>query len=93
MTHSRADVQALLQIAEDFLVELERERIVSADAQGGFSAAQLERIRICRTLHHELDVNLPGIEVALRLMDRIAAERRLFQELIDQLRAELGPER
>jgi DNA-binding transcriptional MerR regulator len=37
-----------------------------------YSRKTLERIRLIRTLAEELEVNLPGIEVILNLLDRLA---------------------
>lgn len=37
-----------------------------------YSRRALERIRLIRTLAEDLEVNLPGIEVILNLLDRFA---------------------
>jgi chaperone modulatory protein CbpM len=37
-----------------------------------YEAAVLGRIRVIRTLSEELEVNLPGIDVILNLLDQIA---------------------
>jgi MerR family transcriptional regulator/heat shock protein HspR len=36
-----------------------------------YDASALRRLRVIRTLAEELEVNLPGIEVILRLLDRM----------------------
>lgn len=78
----RAEVIRMLELDEGFLVELEQEAIVSPDAEGRFSEEAVERIRISRTLAVDLGVNLPGIDVALGLMERIRSERRQFEETL-----------
>ncbi|SRR5579875_1796660 len=37
-----------------------------------YTRQALERVRIIRTLAEELEVNLPGIDVILNLLDRLA---------------------
>ena len=50
-------------------------RVVELDGirESLYSRKALERIRLIRTLAEELDVNLPGIEVILKLLDRLAS--------------------
>ncbi len=92
-TIRREQVRILLELEDDFLVELEREEIVVCEPDGGFSPAMLERIRVCWNLHHELGVNLAGLEVAVRLLDTIRAERGQFREVLEWLGREFAAER
>ena len=75
-----ADLWTLEQVVEqlsvsgEFVEELVREQIVVAH-DGRFSLHMVERIRVSWNLH-DLGVNLPGIEVALQLLERLEAERR-----------------
>ena len=85
---SRSEVRRLLEIDEGFLLELEREEIVVHESSG-YRAAMVERIRVCQSLHDELGVNLAGLEVAMRLLDTIHAERRQFEDVLKWLRTEL----
>lgn len=86
----REEVQVLLCVEDEFLVALEREEIVRSDADGGYSPSMVERIRLCQSLHEELGVNLAGLDVAIRLLDTIHAERSQFLEVLEWLRRELG---
>jgi hypothetical protein len=86
---TRHDVLSVLDVNEDFLIELERESIVETEGEGVYPEGELERIRICRTLHDELGVNFAGVEVALHLMETIAKDRARFLELIEELKREL----
>jgi hypothetical protein len=90
---SRREVVTVLNVEESFVLELESEAIVKADAEGRFDPTALERIRLCHTLHDELGVNLEGLEVALQLIDRIHAERTQFRQVLDWLRSELAHQR
>jgi len=83
---SRREILTLLGVEEDFLVRLEHEHIVHCDDEGCFSGWQAERVRLGWTMHHDLGVNLEGIDVALRLLDRIHEERRQYRAVLDRLR-------
>lgn len=88
MTHrddmNRSELLRVLGVDELFLCELEEEEIVHADEHGHFDGSAAERVRVCWTLHHELGVNTAGIEVALRLLDRIQMERHQFHRILDK---------
>ena len=88
-TVTREQLRVLLEIDDDFLLSLEREQIVCTDADSGYSPAMVERVRVCRNLHHELGVNLAGVEVVLRLLETIRAERGQFREVLEWLGREL----
>lgn len=49
----------------------------------GFSAQDVDRLLVARTLLRELDVNIAGLEVILRLREELAAARRRLRELDD----------
>jgi signal transduction histidine kinase len=88
---TRRDVIAVLDVNEDFLLELERESIVTTEGEGFYPEAELERIRLCRTLHDDLGVNFAGLEVALHLIEMIEKERGRFAEMLRSLSHELEP--
>jgi hypothetical protein len=86
----RREVQALLDVTESYLLELEREALITCDAEGCYAESQVERVRLCRTLQGELDVNIAGVEVVLHLLERMEAERKQFREVLDWLRRSLA---
>ncbi len=59
------------------------------------SSADLDRARVTALLTQELEVNLPGAEVILRMRDDMIAMRRQFDEiltdLVDQLKRGFTP--
>jgi len=73
-----------LGIDAEFVAVLEQESIVT---RGGDPVALAERIRVCWTLHDELGVNLPGVEVVLHLLDRLGVEREMHLERLRELQA------
>jgi MerR family transcriptional regulator/heat shock protein HspR len=87
--YSRRQVVELLEIDEGFLVLLEREDIVLHDAppesEGEFSDRMLERVRVAQNLVRDLEVNLPGVAVIVRLREEMAGLRRHVEDLRTQL--------
>jgi hypothetical protein len=79
------EVVRALSIEPSFVLELEREAIVTSH-QGRYAVHTVERIRVCWCLHHDLGVNLAGIEVALNLLEKLDDERRWRREALQALR-------
>jgi MerR family transcriptional regulator/heat shock protein HspR len=84
--YTRKQVMELLEIDDGFLVSLEREEIVIHDAPsesaGEFSEQMLERARVAQNLVRDLDVNLPGVAVIVRLREEMAGLRRRLEQLL-----------
>jgi len=74
--YDRAEVMRLLDVDDAFLERLERESIVHVDAEGRrFSARMVERIRVAHSLIFELEVNLSGVAVILRMREELGGAR------------------
>jgi len=86
---TRDDLRRVLGIDDEFLLLLEEERICWPDPQGRYEPATVERVRICWSLHHDLGVNLEGLEVAITLLERIRDERRQFRDVLAWLEQQL----
>lgn len=63
------DTELTLWEREEFIVPVDRTDSVGEPL---YDASALRRARLIRTLAEELEVNLPGIEVILHLLDQIA---------------------
>jgi len=63
------DAELALWEHEEFIVPVKRADSVDEPL---YDTSALRRARLIRTLAEELDVNLPGIEVILHLLDQIA---------------------
>lgn len=87
--YTRKQVLELLEIDEGFLVTLEREEIVERDAPtagyGEFSDVMLERARVAQNLVRDLEVNLPGVAVIVRLREEVSGLRRHLEQLLAEL--------
>jgi hypothetical protein len=95
-TFTRRQVLDILELEDAFLVQLEEESIVTADASSAapaYSEAMLERIRVASELVRELDVNLPGTAVILHMREEMNELRRRVAELLTELdqRRKAGP--
>lgn len=88
--YTRKQVVELLEIDEGFLVALEREEIVLRDAPEGaaaeFSERMLERVRVAQNLVTDLEVNLPGVAVIVRMREEMSDLRQRMAELVHELR-------
>ncbi len=87
--YTRSQIVELLEIDEVFLVSLEREDIVVRDApleaEGEYSERMLERVRVAQNLVRDLEVNLPGVAVIVRLREEMVGLRRHMEDLLTQL--------
>jgi len=63
------DAELALWEREEFIVPVSRADSLDEPL---YDTSALRRARLIRTLIEELDVNLPGIEVILHLLDQIA---------------------
>ena len=90
---TRRQVLELLELDETFLVALEEEAIARPDApepEPGYSDWMLERIRVAHVLVEELDVNLAGAAVILRMREDLAGLRHRVAELLSELERQRG---
>jgi hypothetical protein len=92
MAYTLRQICEILELDEGFAGELVREAILVADSpEDGFSALMLERARVVRELVEELDVNLAGAAVIVRMREELVELRRGIRALAGELeRARLG---
>ncbi len=87
--YSRKQVVQILEIDEVFLVSLEEEEVITVDAPennpGDFSEKMLERARVADNLVHELDINLPGAAVIVRMREEMAELRHQVERFLEAL--------
>ena len=87
--YTRAQIVETLEIDAEFLVLLEREAIVSCDAPseaaGEFSERMLERATVAHNLTHELDVNLAGAAIIVRMREQMQRQRQQVERFLAEL--------
>ncbi len=88
--YTRKQVLELLELDDGFLTLLLSEEIVEVDApsaeEGEFSERMLERVRVAQNLVRDLDVNLSGTAIILRMREEIAELHHRFEELAREIK-------
>ena len=84
------DVLEVLQIDERFLADLEEEEIVcpicrESSSAKVFSASEMEKLRLAKILIQEMEVNLPGVDIILRMRQSMIDMRRQFDAVLEDL--------
>jgi MerR family transcriptional regulator/heat shock protein HspR len=87
--YTRKQLVEMLETDEGFLLALEREEIIASDAPSGvageFSERMLERARFAHNLVADLDVNLAGAAIIVRLREEMAELRRQITDVLGEL--------
>lgn len=88
------EVVEIFEIGEDFLIELEEEEVLCPVCRDDspiklFPAAELEKLRLAKILIEDMGVNLPGVEIILRMRQNMFEMRRQFDEILEDLAAQL----
>ena len=90
-TYDRTMILTLLEIDEFFFATLEREAIVCCDiaseSEPLYSERMLERARVASTLVRDLEVNVEGAAIIVRLREDLATHRQLIERLLERLRS------
>lgn len=78
------------EIDEGFLVNLEREEIIcptcNKKAQDKlFTTSDIERIRLAKILIEDMGVNLPGVEVIIKMRQNMFEMRKQFDSILEDL--------
>jgi chaperone modulatory protein CbpM len=77
---SIADLSRMFAVEERHIVELVEEGVVNVVAidttEWRFDGAALRRTRIALRLERDLGINLPGVELALELLEELEQLRR-----------------
>ena len=84
------EVVEIFQIDERFLAELEEEEILCPicrdDSQAKlFSSSELEKLRLAKMLIEDMDVNLPGVDIILRMRQNMIQMRKQFDAILEDL--------
>jgi MerR family transcriptional regulator/heat shock protein HspR len=85
-----SEIIEIFQVEETFIADLEEEDIVCPTCLEGmsmkqFSAQDVERLRLAKILMEEMDVNLPGVEIILRMRESMIHMRKQFDDILEDL--------
>ncbi len=85
--YTRRQIVELLEVEEELVLALEREEVIEAEDADAYSEQMLERVRVAANLMADLDVNMPGVAIIVRLREELSATRRQLEELARRLQA------
>ena len=81
----------MIQVHTQTLRYYEREGLLEPARSRGnirlYSQRDIDKLRRIKTLTEELGINLAGVQVVMRLMDRMAEMEQEIQRLSDQVKA------
>jgi MerR family transcriptional regulator, heat shock protein HspR len=88
------EVLEVFEVDERFLSELEQEELVCPLCREEspvkvFSREELEKLRLAKVLVEDMGVNLPGVEVILRMRQMMFEMRKQFDEILEDLAVQL----
>ncbi len=85
-----SEVIEIFEMDEGTISYLEEEEIVcpecvAEDPAKRFYSAELDKLRLVKILMEDMDVNLPGVEVILRMRENMMQMRRQFDAILEDL--------
>jgi len=83
------EVMEIFEVDEGFLSDLEEEELCRDGSPAKvFRIEELEKLNLVKALVEDMGVNLPGVEVILRMRQMMFEMRRQFDEILDDLAQE-----
>jgi len=87
------EVMEIFEVDEGFLSDLEEEELLCPVCQAGspakvFRIEELEKLKLVKALVEDMGINLPGVEVILRMRQMMFEMRRQFDEILEDLAQE-----
>jgi len=84
------EVVEIFQVDEKFLDQLEQEEIICPVCKEHppakfFSSTDLEKLRLAKILIDEMEVNVPGVDIILRMRQSMFEMRRQFDSILEDL--------
>jgi MerR family transcriptional regulator, heat shock protein HspR len=88
------EVVKIYEVDEKFLLDLEEEELLwpvcREDSPAKlFTSKDMETLRLAKVLFDDMGVNLPGIEVILRMRDSMFQMRRQFDDILEDLASQV----
>jgi len=84
------EVIELFEVEDSFLSELEEEEIVCPICREEsptklFNSEAMEKLRLAKILTEDMGVNLPGVEIILRMRQNMFEMKRQFDTVLEDL--------
>ena len=89
-----SEVIEIFNMDEDTISYLEEEEIVCPECFDDYptkrySAVELDKLRFAKILIEDMEVNLPGVEVILRMRQSMIQMRKQFDDILEDLAIQL----
>jgi len=89
------EVMETFQVDERLIEDLEREEIICSSCPEGnnikhFSALEMDKVRLAKILMEDMDVNLPGVEVILRMRQSMIQMRKQFDAILEDMALQIN---
>ncbi len=94
---TQREVIKILHIEQKLLEKLEEEDVIcpakkEENGERLYSATQIEHLRIVRILMEEMNVNIPGIDIILRMRQELLDMRNQFDKILEDLAVKIRQE-
>jgi MerR family transcriptional regulator/heat shock protein HspR len=88
------EVIEFFEVDERFLSDLEEEELICPRCSDEtpdkiFPAEELEKLRLAKILVDEMGVNLPGVDIILRMRQMMYEMRRQFDDILEDLAGQI----
>jgi len=85
-----SEITKIFNVDERFITELEKEEIIfpvfkKTKTEKTISLKDMERLRLAKILMHEMDINLPGVEVILKMRQNMIDMRKQFDTIFEDM--------
>ncbi len=89
------EIMETIHVDEGLIEELEREEIICSTCPEGhnlrhYSATEIDKVRLARILMEDMEVNMPGVEVILRMRQNMIEMRKQFDAILKDLMAQFN---
>lgn len=89
-----SEVIEIFEIDEGTITYLEEEEIVCPECfnehpSKRYNVFDLDKLRLVKILMEDMDVNLPGVEVILKMRESMIRMRNQFDDILENLAADL----
>ena len=91
---SVTEIVEIFNVDQNFIEDLEKENIIckvrtEKTSEKNFSFNDMERLRLAKILMHEMDVNIPGIEVILQMRQSMIDMRKQLDAILEDIAGHL----
>ncbi len=91
---SVSEIIEIFNVDQKFIEDLENENIICNTGRENtsekfFSEEDMERLRLAKIFMHEMDVNIPGIEVILQMRQSMIDMRKQLDAILEDMACHL----